>query len=77
MRIGQRGDYMEDLTKTVLIIAELAIGVPLVVILFGWAINVIHIMWVVGEKFEQFIGEKIDKKIYDSQKRLRKEIDGD
>ena len=59
------------------IIASLLIGVPLVVILFGLAVNVVHIFRVIGEKLEQLIGEKIDKKIYDKQKRLRKEINGD
>lgn len=68
---------MEKFFENVSIIASLLIGVPLVVILFGWAINVVHIFWVIGEKLEQLIGEKIDKKIYDKQKRLRKEINGD
>jgi len=54
-----------------------AIGGSFIMILVVWALNVIHILWVIGEKPEQYIGERIDRKIYHKQKQLREEINGD
>lgn len=67
----------EKFIDFVLTIAALAVGVPFVLICFCWAVNVVHIMSLIGDKVERFIGEKIDKKLYDKHVRLRKEIDGD
>ena len=60
---------MEKFLEVTSVIVGLAVFVPLVIILAGWAINVVNIFWVIGDKLEQLIGEKIDKHIYGKQKR--------
>lgn len=68
---------METWFEGILILFTLAVGVPILLIAIGVAIHIIKICWFIGEKLEQYICEKINKQIYDKQKRLRKEIDGD
>ena len=68
---------MEKCFEVFSIMTALLVTVPLLIILAGWAINVVHILWVLGEKVEAFIGKKIDAKIYYKHCQLRKEINGD
>ena len=68
---------MEKLFEAVVCLSVFAVGVPLVIILAGWALNVVRVLWLLGDRLEKFICKRIDAELYAQHERLRKEIDGD